>query len=226
MSVVIRPGTRPGSYIRPDAKADDNAVIGGAVTYRHGDLAVQAQLDAAGIDTFCAVIADGVVLGPGTRVRPNAVIGPGAVIGANVTLHEQARVGAGAKIGDGVRLHWQASVDDGAKIGTYARLLAFAVVGKGAEIGPYVTLAEGAIVGKDGVVPTSIYVATMTLQGPSRPILTVYRRRDGQLRCAAGTFDGTADEARRALTDAEARDLDNLTRQIPELPNVNDQRTP
>jgi len=96
-----------------------------------------------------AVIAAGVVLGPGTLVAAQAVIQPDAAVGANVIVNTAAVVEHDCVVGDHVHVAPGARVSGGVRIGAAAFIGAGAVVREGVSIGARAVIGAGAVVLED-----------------------------------------------------------------------------
>lgn len=114
-----------------------------------------------------ALVADDVVVGPGTYIAAGAIVQPGARIGAQVIVNTGAIVDHDARIGDG------------AHIGPRACLCGHAVIGRGAWIGAGSVIRDkaqvgaGAFVGIGSLVLADIAEGMLAYGHPARDIRSV-----------------------------------------------------
>jgi sugar O-acyltransferase (sialic acid O-acetyltransferase NeuD family) len=111
-----------------------------------------------------SIVAEDVVVGPGSMICAGAVISTGSIIGANTIVNTGATVDHHASIGDhvhiapGVHLGGEVRVGEGALIGIGA------VVLPRVSVGAWSTVGAGAVVTSD--VPPGVTVAGV----PARPL--------------------------------------------------------
>jgi UDP-N-acetylbacillosamine N-acetyltransferase len=104
-----------------------------------------------------AIVAEGVILGPGTVVMAGAVLQPGSVVGSNVIINTLSSVDHECLLADNVH------ICPGARLAGKVRVDQFATVGIGATVIDKIRIGEGALVAAGAVViqnvPANVVVA-------------------------------------------------------------------
>lgn len=111
-----------------------------------------------------AVLAQGVVPGPGSVVCAGAIVNTGAVLGANVALNTACSVDHHNVIGDHVH------IGPGAHLAGQVRVGCGAFVGIGATVSPRVSIGDWSIVGAGAVAIRSVDSGSVVAGVPARRI--------------------------------------------------------
>ncbi|MCL2782677.1 MAG: NTP transferase domain-containing protein [Propionibacteriaceae bacterium] len=145
----------PGTMLVGATSVARGATIGPDTTIKDSEIGEDASITRSTVEL--AVVGDGAIVGPYTRLRPGTQIGPKGVVGTFVET-KNATLGAGARLshltycddttlGDGAEVgasvvfaNWDAANRSRTEIGNGA------VIGAGALIVPPIQVADGAMV--------------------------------------------------------------------------------
>ena len=111
-----------------------------------------------------AVVAAGVVVGPGTAVMAGAVVNPGTVLARGVIVNTAASVDHDCRIDDGAHLcpgsHLAGNVVVGAR----------SMIGSGAAVIPGTCIGRDCVIGAGAAVVTDIAHGVTAVGVPARPL--------------------------------------------------------